>query len=69
MGHTLDNVIWRKSSYSGSNGGACVEVAMLPEHSRAVRDSKEPGGPKLRFSRDEWRTFTTCVKRGELGLD
>ena len=27
MGHTLDNVIWRKSSYSGSNGGNCVEVA------------------------------------------
>jgi Domain of unknown function (DUF397) len=42
---------------------------MLPEDSRAVRDSKDPGGPKLRFSRDEWRAFTTCVKRGELGLD
>ena len=69
MVHTLDNVIWRKSSYSGSNGGACVEVAILPGHSRAVRDSKDPGGPKLRFSREEWRAFTTCVKRGELGLD
>ena len=31
MGHTLDNVIWRKSSYSGSNGGDCVEVAVLPD--------------------------------------
>jgi hypothetical protein len=69
MGHTLDNVIWRKSSYSGSNGGACVEVAILPEHSRAVRDSKDPHGPNLTFSRDEWRAFTACVKRGELGLD
>ena len=69
MGHTLDNVIWRKSSYSGSNGGACVEVAMLPEDSRAVRDSKDPGGPKLGFSREEWRAFTTSIKRGELGLD
>ena len=69
MGHTLDNVIWRKSSYSGSNGGNCVEVAMLPGHSRAVRDSKDPGGPKLKFSRDEWRAFTTSIKRGELGLD
>ena len=45
MGHTLDNATWRKSSYSGSNGGNCVEVAMLPEDSRAVRDSKDPGGP------------------------
>jgi hypothetical protein len=47
----------------------CVEVAMLPGDSRAVRDSKDPGGPKLMFSRDEWRAFTACVKRGELGLD
>ena len=69
MGHTLDNVIWRKSSHSGSNGGACVEVARLPGDSRAVRDSKDPGGPKLRFSREEWRAFTTSIKRGELGLD
>ena len=69
MGHTLDNVIWRKSSYSGSNGGNCVEVAMLPEDSRAVRDSKDPHGPKLRLSREEWRAFTTSIKRGELGLD
>ena len=69
MGHTLDNVIWHKSSYSGSNGGDCVEVAMLPGHSRAVRDSKDPGGPNLTFSRDEWRAFTTSIKRGELGLD
>ena len=30
MGHPLDNVAWRKSSYSGSNGGACVEVAAPP---------------------------------------
>jgi hypothetical protein len=64
MGHTLDNVIWRKSSYSGN----CVEVGMLSEDSRAVRDSKNPGGPKLRFNRDEWRAFTTSIKRGELGL-
>jgi Domain of unknown function (DUF397) len=69
MGHTLDNVIWRKSSYSGSNGGNCVEVALLSGDRRAVRDSKDPGGPNLRFSRDEWRAFTTSIKRGELGLD
>ena len=27
MGHTIDGATWRKSSYSGSNGGACVDVA------------------------------------------
>ena len=27
MGHNTDNFTWRKSSYSGSNGGDCVEIA------------------------------------------
>ncbi|MGO9219824.1 MAG: DUF397 domain-containing protein [Streptosporangiaceae bacterium] len=69
MGHTLDNVIWRKSSYSGSNGGACVDVADNLPGIVAVRDSKDLHGPNLTFSRDEWRTFTSSIKRGELGLD
>ena len=69
MGHTLDNVIWRKSSYSGSNGGACVDVADNLPGIVAVRDSKDPHGPNLTFSRDEWRTFTSSIKRGGLGLD
>lgn len=64
MGHPLDNVTWRKSSYSGSNGGNCVEVAALPGSSLAVRDSKNPDGPVLTFSRAEWRTFTTALKTG-----
>ncbi|HVV21620.1 MAG TPA: DUF397 domain-containing protein [Pseudonocardiaceae bacterium] len=35
---------WRKSSRSGGNGGACVELAHT---GRAVRDSKNPAGPVL----------------------
>ena len=58
----LSNVNWRKSSHSGGNGGDCVEVAMLPDHSRAVRDSKDPEGPKLVFAPATWRTFTAAVK-------
>ena len=69
MGHTLDNVIWRKSSCSGSNGGNCVEVAGNLRGIVAVRDSKDPDGPALMFAPADWRAFTTCVKRGELGLD
>jgi hypothetical protein len=70
MGHTLDGASWRKSSYSGSNGGGCVEVAVLPDNSRAVRDSKNPDGPKLRFSSAEWQAFIAAVRTGEweLGL-
>ena len=68
MGHTIDNVTWRKSSYSGSNGGDCVEVAALPDDRLAVRDSKDPDGPNLTFSPAEWRTFITSVKTGEVNL-
>jgi len=68
MGHPLDDVTWRKSSYSGSNGGNCVEVAALPGNVLAVRDSKNPDGPALTFSRAEWRTFTTALKTGALDL-
>ncbi len=66
MGHSLDNAAWHKSSYSGSNGGNCVEVAALPGDSLAVRDSKNPDGPVLAFSRAEWRSFTTALKTAAL---
>jgi Domain of unknown function (DUF397) len=42
----LKNAKWRKSSYTGSNGGNCVEVAGAAGVV-AVRDSKDPDGPVL----------------------
>jgi len=68
MGHNIDSVIWRKSSYSGSNGGNCVEVADNLSGVVAVRDSKDPGGPVLAFGQDSWRAFTTAIKMGEFDL-
>jgi len=68
MGHNIDNLFWRKSSYSGSNGGNCVEVADNLPGVVAVRDSKDPGGPVLAFGPDEWRAFTTAIKMGEFDL-
>jgi hypothetical protein len=53
---------WRKSSRSESNG--CVEVAFL-NGQVAVRDSKDRGGPMLRFSHNEWETFLGGVRAGE----
>lgn len=61
----LSGARWRKSSYSNGNGGDCVEVADLQEGIRAVRDSKDPSGPALRFSAAEWSTFTAAVRTGE----
>ena len=46
-------ITWRKSSYSGTNGG-CVEVAHAPA-GVLVRDSKKTSGPTLAFPDAEWR--------------
>jgi Domain of unknown function (DUF397) len=64
----LSSATWRKSSYSGGNGGNCVEIAVLPDGGWAVRDSKDPGGPKLAIASDEWAAFTAGVKAGEFDL-
>lgn len=63
---------WRRSSHSFSNGnclevaswrtpgrcnhGECVEVGQA-QQVIAVRDSKDPGGPALKFSPAEWRAL------------
>jgi len=54
----LTRADWRKSSRSGDNGGNCVEVAHDLPGVVAVRDSKNPDGPVLIVSRDEWAGFT-----------
>jgi Domain of unknown function (DUF397) len=56
-----DALIWIKSSYSGGGGSECVEVAALPS-GVAIRDSKDPDGPVLRFTAEDWKTFTDRVK-------
>jgi hypothetical protein len=53
---------WRKASYSGTNGGGCVEVATNMPGIVAVRDSKNPHGPVLLVSRDEWADFITRLR-------
>lgn len=54
---------WRKSTYSSGNGGACVEVGTAPR-AVSVRDSKDPEGPVLAFSRYGWLAFTHDIKSG-----
>ena len=57
----VTGAVWRKSSYSGSNGGACVEVGTASS-AVAVRDSKDPQGPRLAFAADTWQAFAEDVK-------
>jgi hypothetical protein len=57
----MSNATWRKSSYSGANGGNCIEIAAAAR-TVAVRDSKDPGGPVLAFGPDDWQRFADQVK-------
>ena len=58
-------VRWHKSSHSSANG-QCVEVAPVAG-TVAVRDSKNPAGPKLIFTRQAWVAFVEGVKCGPGG--
>lgn len=51
---------WFKSSYSGTSGGDCVEVAVYPD-TVYVRDSKAVGGPVLRVGQAEWAAFVALA--------
>lgn len=54
---------WFKSTYSGDEGGECVEVA-ADRSTIHVRDSKERGGPQLAIARDAWAGFVADLGRG-----
>jgi len=59
----VNSTRWRTSSYSGGNGGECVQVAPEPSAGRVlVRDSKDPDGPVLALKPSDWRRFTDLVK-------
>jgi hypothetical protein len=58
----LTRATWRKSSYSGNNGGNCVEVAAARKI--AIRDSKDPHGPVLAVAPKDWQRFADRIKAG-----
>ncbi|MFF0222835.1 DUF397 domain-containing protein [Streptomyces sp. NPDC004629] len=57
----LKGATWRKSSYSSSNGGDCVEVADL-KALVAVRDSKNPEAGRFAVASEAWTAFLRDLK-------
>ncbi|TDC69151.1 DUF397 domain-containing protein [Actinomadura sp. GC306] len=58
----MNKAAWRKARRSSDQGDACVELALFPE-AIAVRDSKNPDGPKLLITRDAFRAVLDDLKR------
>lgn len=60
----LDGVVWRKSHFSNPSGN-CVEVAELPDGRVAMRNSRDPEGPALIYTRCEVDAFVRGAKSGD----
>ncbi|MFI7453955.1 DUF397 domain-containing protein [Nonomuraea sp. NPDC049714] len=63
----LEMAEWRKATAS-ADVGQCVEVATNMPGIVAVRDSKDPNGPALVFTPQEWKAFLHGAGRGEFDL-
>ncbi|MFF4604481.1 DUF397 domain-containing protein [Streptomyces sp. NPDC001339] len=59
---TTEPLNWIKSSYSGGNGGSCVEVATNVPGVVPVRDSKDPHGPRLMLTREAYTGLVQFAK-------
>ncbi|MCX4880966.1 DUF397 domain-containing protein [Streptomyces sp. NBC_00847] len=55
---------WRTSTYSGNEGGGCIEVLDDYPPGVPVRDSKVPQGPALVFPSAGWTSFIATIKNG-----
>ncbi|MFR9758231.1 DUF397 domain-containing protein [Streptomyces sp. TR06-5] len=54
--YRTDRLTWYKSSYSGTSGGDCVEVATVSATVH-IRDSKDPSRGCLSVAQASWSTF------------
>ncbi len=58
----VDRATWRKSSYSGANGGGCVEAGVAEQGHVLVRDTTNRGGAVLSIPTKAWQTLTSSLK-------
>ncbi|MEU8931281.1 DUF397 domain-containing protein [Streptomyces sp. NPDC048409] len=63
----LSSMTWRKSSYSNSDGGNCLELAPGLPSLVPVRDSKDPDRGALVFGASAWSAFVGGVTRTARG--
>ena len=70
--HGPQTLRWVKSTYSGGEGGQCIEWApnrVATTGTVPVRDSKDPSGPTLVFPAAAFAAFVRAVKAGEFPSD
>jgi hypothetical protein len=60
----LEGVTWQKSRRSNPSGN-CVETALLPNGEVAMRNSRDPEGPALIYTRAEIEAFLGGVRDGD----
>lgn len=59
-------LLWQRADSCESSG--CVEVAVTGE-GVMVRNSRDPDGPKLHFTRKEWEEFAAGVREGQFSVE
>ena len=65
----VDDLRWRKASYSGNGGASCVEVGQAHDGTIVVRDTKNRGrGPLHHYTPEKWRAFIAGIRNGEFDL-
>ncbi|GAA1859273.1 DUF397 domain-containing protein [Actinomadura bangladeshensis] len=57
----LNAVVWKKASRSNESGDACIELASDVD-AVAIRDSKDPDGPKLIIGHSDFRHLADALK-------
>ncbi|MFF9202156.1 DUF397 domain-containing protein [Streptomyces sp. NPDC014986] len=63
MSSGMSELAWFKSSYSGTQGDDCVEIAIV-EHAVHVRDSKDVTRPAFEVGREGWGQFVRFASEG-----
>jgi hypothetical protein len=61
----LRGVRWQKSRFSGNGNNNCVEMARLPDGEVAMRNSRDPDGPALVYTRAEVEALILGAQHGD----